>query len=110
MLRYRLARPEIVLSLSLMALTAAGLTDAHAQNNNQAKPQDEPKLGWSNSTGLTLVVTGGNSNVVTFGFSDELSYAWRRTRGGSSRSCGTSSRTPSNSRRGAGASTLRRPG
>jgi putative salt-induced outer membrane protein YdiY len=79
--RYCVARLEIVLSLSLMTLTAAGLTDAHAQEKkDQASGKDQPKLGWSNSTDLSLVVTDGNSNSITLGFSDELRYRWKQAR------------------------------
>lgn len=73
-------RVDITLFLSLVAFTAVGLEDAHAQQQDQAKAKDEPKLGWSNDTDLSLVVTAGNSASTTFGFSDKLRYVWKRAR------------------------------
>ena len=49
----------------------AGLRNVHAQNN-QPKDKEEPKLGWSNTSDLSLVVTGGNSESASLGFSDQL--------------------------------------
>ena len=80
MRRYRVARLEIVRCLSLVALIAAGLEDARAQDKDQVKGEDEPKLGWFNSTDLSLVVTEGNSDSTTLGFSDQLRYVWRQSR------------------------------
>ena len=46
----------------------------------QDKPKEPPKLGWANSTDLSLVVTAGNSAAKTWGFSDELRHVWTDAR------------------------------
>jgi putative salt-induced outer membrane protein YdiY len=76
------SRPGVVLSISLLALCGAGLEDAHAQETDQAKAgtKDEIKLGWSNTSDLSLVLTAGNSDSVTLGFSDKLGYRWKTAR------------------------------
>jgi putative salt-induced outer membrane protein YdiY len=79
MRRYRVARVGITLFLSLAAFTADP-EDAHGQQKDQAKGKDEPKLGWSNDADLSLVVTEGNSDSATLGFSDQLRYVWNRGR------------------------------
>jgi len=53
-----------------------GLENAWAQGN----AKEPPKLGWSNSTDLSLVVTAGNSAVQTFGFSDQMRRVWKDAR------------------------------
>ena len=53
-----------------------GCEDVWAQD----KPKEPPKLGWSNSTDLSLVVTAGNSAAQTWGFSDELRHVWKDAR------------------------------
>src|SRR5262245_34762844 len=65
-------RPGRTLAVFLVALIGAGLTPVLAQDKNQAGGQEEPKLGWSNTTDLSLVVTGGNSDSATVGFSNQL--------------------------------------
>jgi hypothetical protein len=80
MRRHRFARFDITLFLSLVAFTVAGLEDAHGQQKDQVKGKDEPKLGWSNDTDLSLVVTEGNSDSATLGFSDRLRYVWKQAR------------------------------
>ena len=80
MRRYRIARVDITLFLSLVAFTAAGLEDAHGQQKDQVKSKDEPKFGWSNDTDLSLVVTEGNSDAATLGLSDQLHYVWKQAR------------------------------
>ena len=67
------------LAISLVAMIAAGLEDVHAQDP-QTKGKEEPKLGWSNTSDLSLVVTGGNSDSQTLGFSDKLRYQWKAAR------------------------------
>jgi putative salt-induced outer membrane protein YdiY len=44
-----------------------------------AKPA-EPKLGWSNATDLSLVLTSGNSAARTLGFEDHLKHLWANAR------------------------------
>jgi len=61
--------------VSLVTLMGARLEPVHAQDANQAGGKDAPKLGWSNSTDLSLVVTGGNSDSTTLGFSNQLRHA-----------------------------------
>jgi len=80
MRRYRVARLDIALSLSLVAFMAAGLEDVYAQQKDQVNDKDEPKLGWSNDTDLSLVVTEGNSDSATLGFSDQLRYVRKQAR------------------------------
>jgi len=63
------------LAVSLVTLMGARLEPVHAQDANQAGGKDAPKLGWSNSTDLSLVVTGGNSDSTTLGFSNQLRHA-----------------------------------
>src|SRR5262245_60820076 len=75
----RVARPGVVLSLSLAAMVAASIENAYAQENGQAK-KEERKPGWSNTTDLSLVVTGGNSESTTWAFTDQLRYVWPKAR------------------------------
>src|SRR6476619_3473302 len=65
-----------VMATCLVAWFGAGLEDGWAQD----KPKEPPKLGWSNSTDLSLVVTAGNSAAQTWGFSDELRREWKNAR------------------------------
>ena len=67
-----------VMALWLVALLGAGVDDARAQTQTPAK--EEPKLGWSNSTDLSLVVKGGNSEALTLGFADKLTHVWKDAR------------------------------
>src|SRR5262245_21043580 len=61
----------------LLALSAAGAAVAHAQEQGQAKAkEDEARLGWSNASDLSLVLTSGNSDSTTLGFSNKLRYRW----------------------------------
>lgn len=43
-----------------------------------AEEADRTDLGWTNITDLSLVVTEGNSDTETFGFSDRLRRRWQR--------------------------------
>jgi hypothetical protein len=61
-----------VMAMCLVASLGIGLDDATAQD----KAKDPPKLGWSNSTDLSLVLTAGNSAAQTWGFSDQLRHEW----------------------------------
>ena len=63
-----------------MILAWAGLEPVHAQDKTQAASKDEPKLGWSNSTDLSLILTGGNSDAATVGFSNQLRHARKNDR------------------------------
>jgi Protein of unknown function, DUF481 len=65
-----------VMAMCLVACLGVGLEDAGAQD----KPKEPPKLGWSNSTDLSLVVTAGNSAAQTWGFADELRHVWTNAR------------------------------
>ena len=80
MRRCRLARLDAVLFLSLVVLSVAASENGYAQQKNQVKGEDEPMLGWSNDTDLSLVVTDGNSDSATLGFSDQLRYVWKQAR------------------------------
>ena len=68
-----------VLAAWLVVWLGAGLEDARAQDRDQNK-EKAVKLGWSNSTDLSLVVTDGNSPTQTLGFADELRYEWTDAR------------------------------
>jgi hypothetical protein len=70
---HRFVRLHIL--LTLVAVTAAGVNQSHAQD--PAKPKEEPKLGWSNDSDLSMVVTGGNSSSTTLGLSDKLRHKWK---------------------------------
>src|SRR5262245_50400180 len=65
-----------VIAIGLLAWLEGGLKDALAQNT----AQEPPKLGWANSTDLSLVVTAGNSAARTWGFSDDLRHVWKDAR------------------------------
>jgi len=67
------------LALSLLAVIAGRPEDVHSQDP-QTKGKEEPKLGWSNTSDLSLVVTAGNSESQTLGFSDKLRYQWKEAR------------------------------
>ena len=45
-----------------------------------AQDPDATKLGWSNASDFSLVVTGGNSASQTLGLSDKLRYVWPDSR------------------------------
>jgi hypothetical protein len=76
------ARLAIVASLSIAACISAGLENAYAQTSNAAQPAaaDKPDLGWSNTSDLSLVLTEGNSNSTTLGFTDQLNHVWKDAR------------------------------
>lgn len=42
--------------------------------------EEEKKLGWTNVTDLSLVVTEGNSSTETFGFKNRLRYDWPKAK------------------------------
>jgi hypothetical protein len=65
-----------VATMCLVAWLGIGLNDARAQGNTK----EPPKLGWSNSTDLSLIVTAGNSAAQTWGFTDELRHTWKDAR------------------------------
>ena len=77
-----MSRRTHVATVCSMLLLGLGFDCAWAQNTAQANPSNQPgpKLGWSNSTDLSLVVTAGNSATQTFGFVDRLRYAWPTAR------------------------------
>ena len=66
------------MAMWLVALLGAGFDNAWAQTQTPAK--EEPTLGWSNSTDLSLVVKGGNSQALTLGFANKLKYVWKDAR------------------------------
>jgi hypothetical protein len=68
--------PWNVIAAYLVAWLGAGLGDAWGQDT----AKEPPKLGWSNSTDFSLVVTAGNSATQTWGFTDELRHAWKDAR------------------------------
>jgi hypothetical protein len=68
--------PRKVMAMCLVACLGVGLEDTWAQD----KAKEPPKLGWSNSTDLSLVVTAGNSAAQTWGFTDQLRHVWTDAR------------------------------
>jgi len=67
--------------MCLVAWLGGGLEDAWAQDPAKQDPAKEPpKLGWSNSTDLSLVVTAGNSAAQTWGFTELLRHVWKDAR------------------------------
>src|SRR5262245_59104159 len=73
-------RQRNVIAVCLVAAFGVGLNDASAQDKPQDKPKEPPKLGWTNSTDLSLVVTAGNSAAQTWGFTEELQHRWTNAR------------------------------
>lgn len=65
-----------VAAMRLVAWLGIGLKDARAQDT----AKEPPKLGWSNSTDLSLIVAAGNSAAHTWGFTDELRHTWKDAR------------------------------
>ena len=65
-----------VMAMCLVAWLGLGLEDVWAQD----KPKEPPKLGWSNSTDLSLVLTAGNSAAQTWGFTNKLRHVWKNAR------------------------------
>ena len=65
-----------VMAMCLVAWLGAGVENVWAQD----KPKEPPKLGWSNTTDLSLVITAGNSAAKTWGFTDELKHVWKDAR------------------------------
>lgn len=62
---------------ALVILTiAAPATPVLAQDSDD----EEPDLGWTNETELSLALTGGNSGAQTFGFSNTLRHVWETSR------------------------------
>jgi hypothetical protein len=64
------------MAVCLVAWLGVGLEDVWAQD----KPKEPPKLGWSNSTDLSLVLTAGNSAAQTWGFTNKLRHVWKNAR------------------------------
>jgi len=60
---------EVAVSLALATLVTTGVGTACAQ-------EDDDALGWSDTTELTVVFTGGNAEGSTVGFKNELTRAW----------------------------------
>ena len=64
-----------ITALSLLLSLAAGVCSAWAQDKSKDK-DEEPKLGWSNATDLSLVITAGNASAQTLGLGEHLRYLW----------------------------------
>lgn len=62
----------------LLAIAAGGLVAAGAFAQ-VARAQDEPEKAWTNVADLSLVTTGGNSQVTTWAISDKFVYDWSRS-------------------------------
>lgn len=75
-LTMRLFLQPKVMMFWLAACLGIGVDTAGAQD----KAKEPPKLGWSNSTDLSLVVTAGNSASQTWGFSNDLRHVRKDAR------------------------------
>src|SRR5262245_37092007 len=71
-----MSRRQLLVLPTCLALLGIGLEDAWAQD----KAPEPPKLGWSNSTDFSLVLTAGNSAAQTWGLSDKLRHVWKDAR------------------------------
>lgn len=69
-----------LLAVTVLSVVIACVVDVHAQDQAQAKAGGESKLGWSNTSDLSVVVTGGNSQSTTLGLSDKLQHVWKDAR------------------------------
>src|SRR5689334_11349588 len=69
-------RSGVAMTILVTTCLGTGTGDASAQDNAKAPP----KLGWSNSADLSLVLTAGNAAAQTWGFTDELGYVWKDAR------------------------------
>ncbi|MEJ2085988.1 MAG: DUF481 domain-containing protein, partial [Acidobacteriota bacterium] len=69
-------RHYIRICVLLVCLTISLSTSLAAQEEEE----EEKKLGWSNVTDLSLVVTEGNSSTETFGFKNRLQRNWEKSR------------------------------
>jgi hypothetical protein len=65
---------RILQTLAATCLAAAAATTPLAQD----EAEDEPKLGWGNTTDLSYVLTKGNSRAQTLGFDDRLTRRWKK--------------------------------
>src|SRR5262245_22749090 len=65
-----------VILLCLVACFGPALQEPWAQD----KRKEPPKLGWSNNTDLSIVLTAGNSAAQTWGFTNELRHTWKDAR------------------------------
>ena len=61
--------------MRVMVVLVCGSTFVQAQ-----EAKDETRLGWTNETELSLVLTGGNSTARTFGFGNTLRHVWDAAR------------------------------
>ena len=68
------AAQRMATALCLVVSLGAAPYPAWAQDADTSK--NEKKLGWSNATDFSLVVTDGNSAARTLGLSDQLRYVW----------------------------------
>ena len=61
--------------MRLLLVLVCGATFVQAQES-----EDETRLGWTNETELSLVLTGGNSTARTFGFGNTSRHVWDAAR------------------------------
>ena len=64
------------MTMCLILLLGAGSGLALAQED----PDEEPELGWFNTTDLSFVLTEGNSAARTLGFANRLRRVWAEAR------------------------------
>jgi putative salt-induced outer membrane protein YdiY len=76
-------RPCVVIPFFLviaMTLCTASICAEQEKQGNQETGKKERKLGWSNSTDLSFVVTAGNSDTETLGLGNTLRRRWKESR------------------------------
>ena len=66
-----------VAALILGTLIGLSTIPMMAQEDEESS---EDKIGWSNATDLSLVVTEGNSSTEPFGFQNRLRRNWKKAR------------------------------
>jgi len=75
-LRWKFDLSKYFLPVGLALLVGLVSTPSWAQEEEE----EEEKLGWTNSTDLSLVVTDGNSSTDTLGFNNLLRRVWSNAR------------------------------
>jgi putative salt-induced outer membrane protein YdiY len=64
----------------VIALTVIAIVSSTHPAWAQDADKNEKKLGWTNSSDFSLVITSGNSKTQTLGLSDQLRYTWPAAR------------------------------
>lgn len=71
---------SVLLITGLLVAPGAASFSAHAQSQEEpAEQEPEKKRSWSNTTDLSLVLTEGNSETQSFGFTSDFEQKWKRS-------------------------------